>query len=68
MLAQISIDDELIGEARRLTGLEDPEAVVAIALRSLVAHGGLDDLAEAFGKLPWDGDLEAMRTDVGKDS
>jgi hypothetical protein len=32
LLAKLSIDDELFAEARRLTGPEDPETVVSVAL------------------------------------
>jgi Arc/MetJ family transcription regulator len=63
MRANIVIDDELMHQAMRLTGLNTERDVVEAALKVLILHEQRDKLAEAFGKLPWEGDLDAMRTD-----
>jgi Arc/MetJ family transcription regulator len=63
MQMQIVVDDELISEALRVTGIENEEVLVQTALRELIDHRRGDALANAFGRFPWDGDLDAMRTD-----
>jgi Arc/MetJ family transcription regulator len=63
MRTNIELDEELIREAMRLTGLATKRAVVEEALRELVRARRRDRLAEAFGSLRWDGDLDAMRRD-----
>lgn len=60
---QIVVDDELVNEAVRVTGIENAEALVQAALKELIDHRRGDALANAFGRFPWDGDLDAMRTD-----
>jgi Arc/MetJ family transcription regulator len=59
----IEIDDELMGEAMRLTGLKTKKAVVEEALRHLVRLKRQAKIADYFGKLPWEGDLERWRLD-----
>ena len=63
MQMQIVVDDELISEAVRVTGIENEEALVQTALKELIDHRRADVLADAFGRFPWEGDLDAMRTD-----
>jgi len=57
----IEIDDELMAKALELTGLRTKRAVVDAALRELVEHRSRQKLREAFGKYPWEGDLDRMR-------
>jgi len=63
MRTNIVIDDELMAQAMRLTGLKTKREVMEVALAQLVARKKQDQLAAAFGKLKWEGDLDAMRTD-----
>ncbi len=63
MRTNIVIDDELMAQAMRLTGIKTKKEVVEIALRELVVHKQRDELADTFGTLCWEGDLDAMRTD-----
>lgn len=63
MQMQIVVDDELISEALRITGIEDTDALVQTALKELIDHRRGDTLTDAFGRFPWIGDLDAMRTD-----
>ncbi len=63
MNALVPIDDALMNEALRVTGLKHEKDVVEIALKELIEHRRRDPLSRAFGQMPWEGDLEAMRTD-----
>ena len=61
MRTSIDIDDELIAEAMRATGLPTKKLVVEEALRRLVRRRRkIDALADMAGT-GWDGDLAAMR-------
>jgi len=57
----IEIDDQLMARAMELTGLRTKRAVVDAALRELVEYRSRQKLREAFGKYPWEGDLDRMR-------
>jgi Arc/MetJ family transcription regulator len=57
----IVIDDKLMAQALELTGLRTKRAVVDAALRELVEYRSRQKLREAFGKYPWEGDLNQMR-------
>jgi Arc/MetJ family transcription regulator len=61
MRTNIVIDDELMDEARRLTGVRTKREAVDLALRELVArHRGVGIL-ELRGRVHWEGDLAASR-------
>jgi Arc/MetJ family transcription regulator len=57
----IEINDKLMAQALQLTGLRTKRAVVDAALRELVEYRSRQKLREAFGKYPWEGDLDQMR-------
>jgi Arc/MetJ family transcription regulator len=59
----IVIDDQLIGEAMRATGLSTKRAVVEEALRTLVRLKRQEKILDLRGKLHWEGDLDEMRRD-----
>jgi Arc/MetJ family transcription regulator len=61
MRTNIEIDDELMAEALKLSGLRTKRAVVDAALRALVDRITRRQLKEAFGKHPWEGDLAKLR-------
>ena len=63
MHTNIEIDDELMRAALAATGLRTKRAVVEEALRLLVRLKQQEQMKTAFGKMPWDGDLQAMRRD-----
>ncbi len=46
----------------RITGKNTPQEVVVLALQKLLIKK--DALSQAFGKYPWENDLDAMRSDV----
>jgi Arc/MetJ family transcription regulator len=61
MRTNIEIDDELMAEALKLSGLRTKRAVVDAALRALVDRITRRQLKEAFGKHPWKGDFAELR-------
>ncbi len=64
MRTNIVIDDRLIADAQRATGIKTKKGVVEEGLRSLVRLKRQARLRGWRGKLKWDGDLAAMRTDL----
>ncbi len=63
MRTNIVLDDDLVAEAMALAGLPTKRAVVHEALRTLVRMRRQAGVRKLRGRLPWDGDLDAMRTD-----
>lgn len=63
MRTNIVIDDELMRETLRLTGLKTKREAVELGLRTLVRLRRQAQVQRFRGKLAWRGDLDAMRTD-----
>jgi Arc/MetJ family transcription regulator len=63
MRTNIEIDDELMRRAMAASGQSTKKATVEAALDLLVKIKGQERIREAFGKLQWDDDLDAMRLD-----
>ncbi len=63
MRTNIVIDDKLMKETLRLTGLKTKREAVELGLRTLVRLRKQDDIRRFRGKLKWHGDLDEMRTD-----
>jgi Arc/MetJ family transcription regulator len=63
MRTNIVIDDRLMEEALRLTGLKTKKEAVELGLRTLLRLGKQEKIRRFRGKLDWQGDLEEMRTD-----
>jgi Arc/MetJ family transcription regulator len=63
MRTNIVIDDKLMRETLRLTGLKTKREAVEEALRTLVRLRKQEDVRRLRGKLHWEGDLQAMRRD-----
>jgi len=61
MRTNIVIDDELMAEARQLTGLKTKREVVEEALRVLIRTTQQKNVLALRGKIQWEGDLDAMR-------
>lgn len=57
------IDDQLMNKALELSGLKTKRAVVEEALRLLIRLNEQAEIAELFGALHWEGDLNVMRED-----
>ena len=63
MRTNIVIDDKLMKETLRLTGLKTKREAVELGLRTVVRLRKQDEIRRFRGKLDWQGDLDAMRTD-----
>lgn len=61
MRTNIDLDDDLIQEALRLSGLRTKKAVVDKALETFIRCAREREALEMFGKLEWEGDLAASR-------
>lgn len=63
MRTNIVIDETLMRETLRATGLKTKREAVELGLRTLLRLRRQERIRRYRGKLPWRGDLEAMRTD-----
>ena len=63
MRTNIVIDDKLMKETLRLTGLKTKREAVELGLRTVVRLRKQEEIRRFRGKLDWRGDLDAMRTD-----
>ena len=63
MRTNIVIDDKLMQETLKATGLKTKREAVELGLRTLLRLGRQAEIRRLRGKLHWEGDLEAMRTD-----
>lgn len=63
MRTNIEIDDKLMDEARRASGLRTKRATVEEALKLLVQTRKQAAIRKLRGKLQWEGSLDEMRLD-----
>jgi Arc/MetJ family transcription regulator len=63
MRTNIIIDDKLMNDAIRLSGVSTKREAVELGLKLLVSLKKQENLKSYRGKLKWTGDLDAMRTD-----
>ena len=63
MRTNIVIDDKLMRETLRLTGLRTKREAVELGLRTLVRSRKQAEIRRFRGKLGWRGNLHAMRSD-----
>ena len=63
MRTNIEIDDRLMSEAMKLTGLPTKRAVVEEGLKLLVQVGKQAHALESLRGIGWEGDLDEMRRD-----
>ena len=61
MQTNIEIDDKLMKQAMKATGATTKRAVVETALRKVVQLKKQEGVLKWFGKIQWEGDLDAMR-------
>jgi Arc/MetJ family transcription regulator len=59
----IEIDDKLMKDALRATGARTKREAVELGLKTLVRLRAQEKARELRGKITWEGDLNAMRTD-----
>ena len=63
MRTNILIDDKLMKETLRLTGLKTKREAVDLGLRTIVRLRKQEEIRRFRGKLKWRGDFDAMRSD-----
>jgi Arc/MetJ family transcription regulator len=63
MRTNIVIDDKLMRDALRASGLKTKRETVEQALRTLLRLSKQGEIRRLRGKLDWQGDLNAMRRD-----
>lgn len=63
MRTNIEIDESLIKEAMKASGLTTKKATVEEGLRLIIALKKQEGIKSLRGKVKWEGDLDKMRTD-----
>jgi Arc/MetJ family transcription regulator len=64
MRITLEIDDKLMAEAMKLLGAKSKREAVETALREAVKHRkAARAIRSLYGKVEWEGDLDAMRRD-----
>lgn len=63
MRTNVVIDDKLMKDTLRVTGLKTKREAVELGLRTLLRLRQQEQIRRFRGKLSWQGDLDAMRTD-----
>ena len=63
MRTNIVIDDKLMNETLRLTGLKTKREAVELGLQTLLRLRQQEEIQCFRGKLDWQGNLEQLRTD-----
>lgn len=63
MRTNIVIDDKLMNETLRVTGLKTKREAVELGLKTLLRLRQQEEIRKYRGRLDWQGDLDAMRSD-----
>ena len=63
MRTNIIIDDQLMADALKATGLKTKREVVEMGLKTLIKLKQQEKIKAFKGKLKWEGNLEEMRRD-----
>jgi len=63
MRTNIVLNDQLISEAQALTGISTKRGIVEEGLKTMIRLKKQQQIKAWRGKLAWDDDLDAMRTD-----
>ena len=64
MRTNIVIDDTLMADALKASGVRTKREAVELGLRALIQLRRQADIRRYRGKIAWEGDLNAMRTDA----
>ncbi len=64
MRTNIVIDEALMNEVLKATGLKTKREAVELGLKTLLHLRRQERIKTLRGKLTWEGDLDAMRTDT----
>ncbi len=62
MRTNIEIDDKLMNEVLKITGLKTKKAVVELGLKTLIRLKKQERIKAFRGRLKWTGDLDDMGT------
>ena len=62
MRTNIEIDDKLMKDTLKVTGLRTKREAVELGLRTLLRLRKQGEIRKFRGKLSWEGDLDDMRT------
>lgn len=62
MRTNIVIDEQLMNDALKATGLKTKKETVELGLKTLIRLHKQEEIRKLKGKLKWDGDLDAMRS------
>jgi Arc/MetJ family transcription regulator len=63
MRTNIVIDDKLMSDTLKATGLKTKHEAVELGLRTLLRLRQQSEIKKLRGKITWEGDLDAMRRD-----
>lgn len=63
MRTNIEIDDSLMAEALAATGVKTKREAVELGLKTIIRLKQQEHIRQFRGKLQWEGDLDAMRSD-----
>ncbi|MDR2214034.1 MAG: type II toxin-antitoxin system VapB family antitoxin [Pseudomonadales bacterium] len=61
MRSNIAVDDKLMAEALKATGLRTKKETVEQGLKLLVQRSQQQEIRKLRGKVKWEGDLDALR-------
>lgn len=64
MRTNIVIDDKLMADTLKATGLKTKREAVELGLRTLLRLRQQAEIKKLRGKITWEGDLDAMRRDT----
>lgn len=67
MRTNIVLDENLIEQARQLTGIKTKRELIHEALRMLIQLKRQNEVRNLRGKLHWEGDLETQRLNRHED-
>ena len=62
MRTNIEIDDKLMADALKATGLKTKKDAVELGLQTLIRLNKQQNIKKLRGKLQWSGDLDDMRS------
>lgn len=63
MRTNIVIDDDLMNQVMKATGIRTKREAVEMGLKALLKLKRQENIRDFRGKLDWQGDLDDMRTD-----
>lgn len=61
MRTNVVLDESLVEQARKLTGIKTKKELIHEALRTLIRLRQQSEVRNLRGKLHWEGDLDEMR-------